>query len=90
MFGAILAFIIHLPDLLFHMCIDINAVSMCKEITEKPFVCPNCGGEFHINWKHLWFKNGYALEDGSSKKAVLKCPHCKERDACRWTGADRI
>ena len=38
MFGGILAFIIHLPDLLFHMCVDINAVSMCKEISEKPFV----------------------------------------------------
>ena len=90
MFGAILAFIIHLPDLLFHMCIDINAVSMCKEITEKPFVCPNCGGEFHVKWKRLWFKNCYALDGGFSNKAVLKCPHCKVTDACRWTGMDRF
>ena len=70
--------------------ISSSPIEECKEIAEKPFVCPNCGGEFHINWKHLWFKNGYALEGGLSNKAVLKCPHCKEKDACRWTGADRI
>ena len=90
MSGGILAFIIHLPELLYNMCVDINAVDKCKEIAEKPFVCPNCGGEFHVKWKRLWFKNCYALDGGFSNKAVLKCPHCKERDACRWTGVDRI
>ena len=56
---GILAFIIHFPELLYHMCVDINAVDKCKEIAEKPFVCPNCGGEFHVKWKRLWFKKGY-------------------------------
>ena len=40
--------------------------------------------------KRLWFKNCFALDGGFSNKAVLKCPHCKEKDSCRWTGVDRI
>ena len=87
MSGGILAFIIHLPELLFHLCLDIDAVDDCKEIAEKPFICPNCGKEFHKKWNQLYF-SGFSLE--LTNKARLKCPHCKERDACRWTGADRI
>lgn len=89
MSGGILAFIIHLPEMLFQMCVGIDSVSKCKEIAEKPFICPNCGGEFHVKWKRLWF-SCHPIDGDFSNKAVLKCPHCKERDACRWTGADRI
>ena len=65
----------------------INSIDECKEIAEKPFVCPNCGKEFYKKWNRLYF-NGFTPK--LTNKAILKCPHCKERDACRWTGMDRV
>ena len=76
-----------LPILLIDLCADTDAAGKCKEIAEKPFICPNCGKEFYKKWNQLYF-NGF--DPKYAKKAILKCPHCKEKDACRWTGADRI
>jgi RNA polymerase subunit RPABC4/transcription elongation factor Spt4 len=67
--------------------ISSSAIDECKEIAEKPFVCPNCGKEFYKKWGQLYF-NGFTPK--LTNKAILKCPHCKERDACRWTGVDRV
>ena len=33
--------------------ISSSAIDECKEIAEKPFVCPNCGKEFY---KKVYFK----------------------------------
>ena len=67
--------------------ISSSPIEECKEIAEKPFVCPNCGKEFYKKWNQLYF-NGFTPR--LTNKAILKCPHCKERDACRWTGVDRV
>ena len=67
--------------------ISLTSIEECKEIAEKPVICPNCGKEFYKKWNQLYF-NGF--DPKYAKKAILKCPHCKERDACRWTGMDRI
>lgn len=67
--------------------ISSSAIDECKEIAEKPFVCPNCGKEFYKKWGQLYFN---AFTPKLTNKAILKCPHCKVTDACRWTGADRI
>ena len=87
MFAGFLSFILKLPQLLWYLCTDIDAVAYCKEIAEKPFICPNCGKEFHVKWNRLWFTGGTL---GFSNKVQLKCPHCKVTDACRWTGMDRM
>ena len=67
--------------------ISLSPIDECKEIAEKPFVCPNCGKEFYKKWNQLYF-NGFTPK--LTNKARLKCPHCKEKDACRWTGMDRV
>ena len=67
--------------------ISSSPIEECKEIAEKPFVCPNCGKEFYKKWNQLYFSS---FTPKLTNKAILKCPHCKERDACRWTGVDRI
>ncbi len=67
--------------------ISLSPIGECNEIAEKPFICPNCGKEFYKKWNQLYF-NGF--DPKYAKKAILKCPHCKERDACRWSGVDRI
>lgn len=81
--------LIHLPELLWYLCLDLEAINYYKEIAEKPFVCPNCGSEFHAKWHHLFFFS-HGLSLSVTNKVQLKCPHCKETDACRWTGVDRI
>lgn len=85
--GVILDFILHLPLLLIDVYTDIDSVGKSKEIAEKPFICPNCGKEFYKKWNQLYFN---AFDSRLTKKAILKCPHCKTRDACRWTGVDRV
>ena len=67
--------------------ISLTSIEKCKEIAEKPFICPNCGKEFHKKWNQLYFN---AFDPRLTNKAILKCPHCKEKDACRWTGMDRV
>ena len=59
-----------------------------KDTAEKPFVCPNCGSEFHKKWYHLLFHRYNTIR--AFGKANLKCPHCKVTDMCRWTGMDRM
>ena len=59
-----------------------------KDVVEKPFVCSNCGSEFYKKWYHMLFGRYATLRSGG--RARLKCPHCKERDFCRWTGMDRM
>ena len=59
-----------------------------KSTVEKPFMCPNCGKEFYKKWYHLLFHRYNTIR--TFGKANLKCPHCKTRDACRWTGMDRF
>ena len=76
-----------LPILLVDACTDIDSVGKCKEIAEKPFICPNCGKDFYKKWNQLYF-NGF--DPRLTNKAILKCPHCKEKDACRWTGVNRV
>ena len=76
-----------LPILLVDACTDIDSVDKCKEIAEKPFICPNCGKDFYKKWNQLYF-NGF--DPRLTNKAILKCPHCKEKDACRWTGVNRM
>lgn len=85
--GVIFDFILHLPLLLIDVCTDIDSVGKSKEIAEKPFICPNCGKEFYKKWNQLYFN---AFDPRLTKKSILKCPHCKTRDACRWTGVDRV
>ena len=85
--GAFLDLIIHLPLLVIDVCTDIDAVGKSKELAEKPFICPNCGKEFYKKWNQLYF-NGF--DPRLTNKAMLKCPHCYQRDACRWTGVNRV
>ena len=85
--SVILDLILHLPLLIIDVCTDIDSVGRSKEIAEKPFICPNCGKEFHKKWNQLYFN---AFDPRLTNKAILKCPHCKERDACRWSGVDRV
>ena len=83
----ILDALLHLPVFLFDLCLNIDVINDCKEIAEKPFICPNCGKEFYKKWNQLYF-NGF--DPRLTNKAILKCPHCNQRDACRWTGVNRV
>ena len=52
-----------------------------RELTEKPFVCPNCGYRFYVRWYQLYpFKAGSVRAFG---RANLKCPNCKIKDTCK-------
>ena len=88
MLKTLLSTLICFMEFLFNLLVDLKAVDEYKKIVKKPFVCPNCGQEFYKKWYHLWL-TGFS-ESGISNKAKLKCPHCKETDACRWTGMDRV
>ena len=78
-----------LPEAIVDVIIGHETMDSFNEIASKPFVCPNCGQEFYAKWRRLWFK-GAGLLTNTTNKAQLKCPHCKETDACRWTGMERI
>ena len=77
-----LMFLIHLPDRLLDLCLIHHTYKRFQEYVETPFVCPNCGKTFYAKWYHLYFGRNVTLE--MVKKVKLKCPHCKERDMCRW------
>ncbi len=87
MLASLISAIIELLESLFYLLVDWTAVDNSKEIAEKPFVCPNCGKEFYKKWSQLYF---HGFDPRLTNKARLKCPHCKERDACRWTGVNRV
>lgn len=61
------------------LIVNIPRFEECKEITDKGFVCPNCGKEFSPAWQSLIFKLPSVY---SYNVAKLKCPACKERDMC--------
>ena len=83
----ILDALLHLPVFLFDLCLNIDVINDCKEIAEKPFICPNCGKDFYKKWNQLYF---HGFDPHLTNKARFKCPHCKEIDACRWKGMDRV
>lgn len=74
----VLVFIAVLPRLLLKL--SINSV-LCREITDKPFICPNFGHKFYARWYQMWFfkRNSVYL----CKSAKLKCPKCGITDMCR-------
>ena len=62
----------------------LNAVLMerhyRKQISEKPFVCPNCGHVFSVKFFQMPFLlHSYVL----SETILVKCPKCKTRDHCK-------
>lgn len=58
----------------------LMSVAECEKITDKPFVCPNCGKEFYVNWYKMWYKRiSVRLWEG----AKLKCPNCGMTDMCK-------
>ena len=71
---------------LYHL--DMMYWNSDKSTVEKTFMCPNCGKEYYKKWYHLLFHRYNTIR--TFGKANLKCPHCKTRDACRWTGMDRM
>ena len=50
-------------------------------ITEKPFICPNCGNKFYAPWWKMWYKKNSVYLFQSAK---LKCPHCGATDVCKY------
>lgn len=54
--------------------------STCEEITDKPFVCPNCGHEFYVSWYRMWFKKNSVYLWNSAR---LRCPNCGSKDMCK-------
>lgn len=75
--GAGLAFIGMLPRFLIRWSLGSL---VCREITDKPFFCPNCGHKFYVKWYQMWFKQNSVYV---WKSAKLKCPNCKVTDMCR-------
>ena len=57
----------------------MNPYYICKDLSDTPFSCPNCGHHFYVKWYKLFFKYGAVLTYG---KAYLKCPKCKQKDMC--------
>ena len=55
--------------------------------SEKTVVCPNCGHDFSVSYKKLYFsrfrkKDEYMLNINDRNKLVLKCPSCNKTDLC--------
>ena len=50
------------------------------DISDTPFVCPNCGKSFYVKWYQLTFKLPKYYIYNSIE---CKCPHCKQVDMCR-------
>ena len=88
MSGGLIGFITKLPRLFVDAIRFDYWYHEYQDVVEKPFVCPNCGGEFHKKWYHMLFHRYTTIR--TFGKANLKCPHCKVTDACRWTGMDRF
>lgn len=55
--------------------------AICQEIADKPFICPNCGHKFYVNWYQMFFKR---MSVYTYKNANLKCPACGVTDMCRY------
>jgi len=55
-----------------------------KAMAEKDFICPNCGHRFRVKWYRLIFKY---MPVGIMGCAPFRCPKCREKDQCTWSGS---
>lgn len=54
-----------------------------KDVSDKPFICPNCSKTFYIKWYRLAF---FKMPNFYMHRAVkFKCPHCKISDMCSYS-----
>lgn len=78
-----LIFIFLVPAAIFFGIFFINLLVFREElenITDKPFICPNCGCKFYVKWYRMYFKR-YSVY--GFKSAKLKCHSCGEVDMCK-------
>ena len=83
-----LNWVIHLPGLVLDLIFTHQGFEELKEIAKYPFICPNCGKSFFAKRYHLLWNRGMSV--AMVNKAKLKCPHCKSKDMCKWTGTDKV
>ena len=73
-FFAIIALVIIGPKLAWSLYRRYRYSEFIRDVTSKPFVCPNCGHRFYTQQK--------MIHPIGENKALLKCPNCGKRDVC--------
>ena len=54
-------------------------ISELDDLLDVPFVCPNCGHNFFIKKRQVWYKvHSFYVLNGFN----VKCPNCKKTDIC--------
>ena len=88
--GSVLVFF-KMPDIFRRIRSRYMMIEEMEEISEHPFVCPNCGERFYGKWgRFRGLNNRKLIQWDLYGKVRLKCPYCGQTDWCRWTGKDRL